>query len=502
MAWKECLVIGFAIWVSTTCTAGILLAGWQSLEGNLDSEYDGKGEFWQLCQDDHTESNGVWNCKARKEFYADSFTLAADSQFAVQIIWGFMLDARKPFCGPKMVIFLGLALFAAGNYLLASVNSEVDGLKAAQHKFRIGTFLMSIGGIAPLLSSLVVINYNTKRIVLLTAIINQGFAVNGLVYTFGFPLLKKFGVPVNSQRRTLNAAWTVLSLVNLLIVWLIWPTKPVKSGSKIDRLIDLALWRTDDDKETSSPCTTKRISLTEKFLDDRVKSTSVQVDEEDTSGALPSRTYILEDVEQQPLSERSILKSLLSWQFAFLALYAAFFPLAFNFYFENASSLLRPWEAWTRRLVTFQKAIIAIFFAWPYSFVISRFGLHSGLVVVSVSTSLMYLLLLLPAGTAITITTSTIESLLTCAIFTFFYTYIRKIFGLQNLGRMIGITLLVSAASGQLGTVLNSWAFRDGFMGPNLIFGVGSLLFLPFAFLPALRRVLFPPGLNLGSSLH
>jgi len=107
------------------------------------------------------------------------------------------------------------------------------------------------------------------------------------------------------------------------------------------------------------------------------------------------------------------------------------------------------------------------------------FGFSFGIGTVSVSSIGMFCTLL-PESTHWYVVSSVFLGTFRCFLFATYFGYVGKTFGFTNYGVIVGATTIFSAVFGQLGIVLNSISYNNGFWYVNVTLAVatGLLFFL------------------------
>jgi len=478
MGWKENLLVAWTFWMALT-TGGGMINGWDYLTQKMDAEINGMGQLWQLC--DHGDpkeiadySEGL-SCKARDDFYADVYSIAIGGMSLANLFFGLLMDARLPFMGPKMAVIVGLSTLALGNYFIGSIDSTTQSASDVKMRIYAGALCIGTGPVGTFLTAMPMVNYSKFSRVSVTAAINGVFYLSGMTYPLGFTLVVAAGVPIDQQRQLFSAIMIVVSMFNLLVSWLIWPTRPVQEGATCERLVDPAFWRLSDLRE-------KRVSIVMKrgLITSTLTESLIQAGPDD---------------EEKPLRERGIWGQIKTRQFLFLMVYLAYFQLSQVFFMGNADSLLVPERSWSNLLLMCQINITPMIIMVGVAWIISSLGYSVALCVTAMSSSAMFGILLIPNhGTVGNVISTSILALEMTILYTFFFTYIGGYFGYRFYGKLVGIIFLVTGIVGQLNFGLNAWATERGCTGPVVIFTLLPFLFLPLALTKRGRSLIAPPG--------
>lgn len=448
-SWREYTVFGFMIWLTFT-TSG----GWnqQILQTAMDKELGGRGQLWQLCEGQEiTDTDGVDTCPKRTEYYGDLYTKGTLINAFIQPTFGAIMDPRKPFCGPKMSAVIGLGMLAAGYYLLGSINSDLDSLSTTKAKLLTGVVFVWSGVYGPLVSAVPMINFfNKKYFVWLLAAVQVGQFASGMSAPIGWFIMEKANVSIENRRKVYCMFFVIVTLVNLCIAWLIYPTRSIKpgDGDKINPLVDIALWRA------------------------KGKATTTDVEQ----------TFLVDDKEEQvpakPMHSKSLCGQIMSRQFVFLTLFMASFLISNTYIGGDAVAIFISRAPWMQTFWQVQANLTPALLLPVTSLIMDRGGYRGG-IWATVLTNAGQLFPLLFKGAAAAVI-ALIPFSLNCVMpYTFFYTFISTEFGYANFGRISGFSLTLMGLISQFCLVLNSWADKHGFNGPTLLCGALLFVWLP-----------------------
>jgi len=442
-----------ALWINISSSGGIMY-GMTSLTNLMNKELDGKGQLWQKCE------SPPHHCEDRENLYANIFSIAVGVCSVGTAAYGLLMDNF----GPKLPCLIGIILFGAGNYLIGRADSGRDDVEVAVYQFTVGFCCMALGGFGPYISSFNISNI-TKHQNGFTSLLAGECNLTGMMYWALISVLEYMNIAVDDQRSRIGLFFTWISVVNGVIVYLIWPVESYVPHSNVEKLISFRLW-------SSKPTLPTDDDIRRSFIpDDSVVNQKKR--------NLSWSSYI-------SLRDETAKNQILSKEFFLLKTWYSVYMLVMSFYLGTVYNQIDPnnENQWVQTVVLFLANVAPILLAWPCAILLDKFGYAFGVGTVSLcsvgmfsclSSKLMFLKVM----------SSCFFSIYRTFLFATFYSSIGSMFGFVNYGAVLGVATIFAAAVSQFAILLNTTGFTIGFSYVNI----------PLALLSAF---LFPLSLTLG----
>jgi len=430
---KNWILLAFAYWTNITTTSGFVY-GMSALINLMDKELDGKGQLWKKC-------NGISDCTGRDQVWTTVFSIAVGFVSGGSAIVGFIMD----YCGPKAACLLGLITFTVGNYLMATTDSDKDGLHLAILKFIIGFSCIAVGGNGPYISSYNVANISNNPTTV-TSIIAAVFNLAGLVYLALHCVLDQIDVNVEDQRNIIGWTFVYLGIGNFIVAYFIWPVRAFTPNSSVTKLVDFHIVK---GASSSKSATVKNIEYRDRLI---------------------------------PLHEQNVRAQICSKEFFLINSFYAFFLLSMSCYFGTIFLQMDTKEdrSWLQTVFLLAGNAAPVFFAWPCAKLLDRFGFAFGIGATCICSGLMFFLLISDSVALYLISTG-MFAIFRTFFFSTFYGFVGEAFGFNNYGVIVGAATISGALVSQFALVLNDIGFNIGFIYVDVGLVIGALIFFPFS---------------------